>query len=64
MTDFPPEWMRSTLGELGTYVNGMAFKPSDWTKDGLPIIRIQNLKDSAKPFNRFFGRFTPSLPCS
>ena len=32
------------------------FKPSDWTVDGLPIVRIQNLNDHAKPFNRYNGR--------
>lgn len=57
MTGFPSTWTRRTLGELGTYINGMAFKPSDWTSDGLPIIRIQNLTDSRKPFNRFAGEF-------
>ena len=57
MTDFPSGWTRRTLGDLGTYMNGMAFKPSDWTSDGLPIIRIQNLMDPAKPFNRFSGNF-------
>ena len=57
MTDFPSGWTRRTLGDLGTYMNGMAFKPSDWTSDGLPIIRIQNLMDPAKPFNSFSGNF-------
>lgn len=57
MTDFPRSWKPVRLGDLGTYVNGMAFKPSDWTSDGLPIIRIQNLTDPDKPFNRFSGEF-------
>lgn len=39
------------LGEVADFVNGAAFKPEDWGLDGLPIIRIQNLTDSAKPFN-------------
>jgi type I restriction enzyme S subunit len=36
-------------------VNGRAFKPTDWTEDGLPIVRIQNLNDHDAPFNRFSG---------
>jgi type I restriction enzyme S subunit len=39
------------LGEVADFVNGAAFKPEDWGEDGLPIIRIQNLTDSGKPFN-------------
>jgi len=39
------------LGELADFVNGAAFKPEDWGESGLPIIRIQNLTDSSKPFN-------------
>ena len=51
----PARWNLKPLGELGQYINGMAFKPSDWTKDGLPIIRIQNLTDARKPCNHFDG---------
>lgn len=45
------EWRKYKLGELAQYVNGKAFKPEDWDKSGLPIIRIQNLTDATKPFN-------------
>ena len=31
------------LGELATFINGFAFKPTDWGDTGLPIIRIQDL---------------------
>src|SRR5262249_55218422 len=55
MSEFPKTWPRKKLGDLGRYINGMAFKPTDWTPDGLPIIRIQNLTDPSKPFNRFAG---------
>lgn len=44
------------LGKLCRLVNGRAFKPTDWTPEGLPIIRIQNLNDPEKPFNRFSGQ--------
>lgn len=48
---YPATWKTHKLGELGQYLNGKAFKPEDWKTAGLPIIRIQNLTDSSKPFN-------------
>ena len=45
-------WPTASLGELAQFVNGAAFRPEDWGTEGLPIIRIQNLTDSRKPFNR------------
>ena len=36
---------------MATYINGRAFKPSEWEQNGLPIIRIQNLNDSDAPYN-------------
>ena len=43
------------LGDLATYINGYAFKPSDWGQNGLPIIRIQNLTGNAYEVNYFSG---------
>lgn len=40
------------IGETGKYINGVAFKPTDWSDEGLPIVRIQNLTDPTKPMNR------------
>ncbi|MEQ1891032.1 MAG: restriction endonuclease subunit S [Planctomycetota bacterium] len=48
----PVHWRWGTLGETGRYVNGVAFKPVDWVKEGMPIIRIQNLTDPDKALNR------------
>ena len=48
----PNGWRWATVGETGRYINGVAFKPADWGKLGLPIIRIQNLTDPDKPLNR------------
>lgn len=45
------------LGEVASYINGYAFKPIDWGKSGLPIIRIQNLTDENKEFNYYEGNF-------
>ncbi|AFT92637.1 tRNA isopentenyltransferase [Francisella tularensis] len=50
----PAWWEWKKLGELAEYVNGMAFKPKDWSNIGLPIIRIQNLNGS-DDFNYFSG---------
>ena len=43
---------RLPLGDVADFVNGVAFKPADWEESGKRIIRIQNLTDSTKPFNR------------
>lgn len=40
------------LGSVAEFVNGAAFKPEDWGQEGQRIIRIQNLTDPSKPFNR------------
>ena len=40
-----------TLGEVATYINGRAFKPTEWEEAGLPIIRIQNLTNSKTAFH-------------
>jgi type I restriction enzyme S subunit len=40
------------IGDTGKYINGVAFKPTDWSAEGLPIVRIQNLTDPSKPMNR------------
>ncbi|MCY3968489.1 MAG: restriction endonuclease subunit S [Acidobacteria bacterium] len=43
------------VGSLCRLVNGRAFRPSDWSSQGLPIVRIQNLNDETRPFNFFNG---------
>ncbi|TCK18993.1 type I restriction enzyme S subunit [Thiogranum longum] len=48
----PQRWAEATVGDLAEYINGFAFKPAHRTATGLPIIRIQNLTDSTKPYNR------------
>lgn len=42
---------RMRLGDICNFVNGKAFKPSEWEKEGLPIVRIQNLNDDKAEFN-------------
>lgn len=55
MTRPPPGWTTTTLGDLGSYHNGRAFKKSEWSDAGRPIIRIQNLTGSGAVFNHFEG---------
>jgi len=50
--------VKATIGELCELVNGRAFKPTEWTSSGLPIIRIQNLNDDTKEFNYFEGDYS------
>lgn len=53
--DLPQGWAMTTIGSIATLINGRAFKPGDWTKTGLPIIRIQNLNRADAAFNHFSG---------
>lgn len=43
------------LGSICKLVNGDAYRESDWTSEGTPIVRIQNLNNEAKPFNYWAG---------
>jgi type I restriction enzyme S subunit len=49
------KWERVRLGDAATFVNGMAFKPTDWDTTGLPIIRIQNLTEGRSEIHYFSG---------
>ncbi len=40
------------LGEVADFINGFAFKPSQWGPKGKRIIRIQNLTDKSRSYNR------------
>lgn len=42
---------KKKLGEICNFINGKAFKPSEWEKEGLPIVRIQNLNDENAEFH-------------
>lgn len=46
------------LGEIAEFINGRAFKPSEWSKIGLPIVRIQNLNNAKALFNYFDGSYS------
>lgn len=55
----PPGWTWATIRDTGEYINGLAFRESDWGDEGLPIIRIQNLTVPSKPFNRTSRQVDP-----
>lgn len=48
-------WQEKKLGNIATFINGKAFKPSDWSDTGLPIIRIQNLTNSIDDIHYYNG---------
>jgi type I restriction enzyme S subunit len=45
---------RSVAG-LAQYLNGWPFRPEDFTNDGLPVIRIEQLVDPEAPVDRYSG---------
>lgn len=51
-------WETINLGDAATFVNGYAFKPSDWGRDGKEIIRIQNLTGRGNDVNYYDGELS------
>lgn len=51
----PSGWVNAEIGVLCDLQNGRAFKPSEWSESGLPIVRIQNLNNPKSSFNYFQG---------
>ncbi len=49
------DWEVINLGDAATFINGYAFKPTDWSSEGLEIIRIQNLTKGSSDINYFRG---------
>lgn len=46
MGEIPIHWQKTKVKYFGSFINGYAFKPEDWSDEGLPIIRIQDLSGS------------------
>ncbi len=53
--EVPSDWNVVPLKHIAQFINGDAFKPTDWADSGIPIIRIQNLNGS-DDFNYFDGK--------
>ena len=49
--NIPKHWQVKKLGEVADYINGRAFKPTEWENSGVPIIRIQNLNKAEAAYN-------------
>jgi type I restriction enzyme, S subunit len=49
--NIPKGWISTKIGNIVRLINGRAFKPIEWSKQGLPIIRIQNLNNDKAEFN-------------
>jgi type I restriction enzyme, S subunit len=49
-------WIQKPLGELAYYHNGFAFKPSDWSLDGIKIVRIQQLNNPEGEYDYYIGQ--------
>lgn len=49
------------LGEIATYINGYAFKPKDRGREGLPIIRIQDLTGSSNDKGFYKGKYPSKI---
>lgn len=49
-------WEKKELTKLAIFINGYGFKPEDWSNEGLPIIRIEQLKDPQKISDHYSGK--------
>lgn len=49
------------LGDIATYINGYAFKPSDRGEVGLPIIRIQDLTGNSYDLAYYNGAYPEKI---
>lgn len=41
----PEGWMKRSIDDIANYLNGYAFKPTDWGMEGKPIIKIKELNE-------------------
>ena len=57
----PRNWGWVAVGDSMDMVNGKAFKPEDWSTEGTPIIRIQNLNNKNASFNRCNTEVDPKI---
>ncbi len=56
----PDDWQVSKIKDVCQLINGRGFKPFEWKKNGLPIIRIQNLNGS-EDFNYYEGQYDSKI---
>jgi type I restriction enzyme S subunit len=56
----PEGWSLNTLINIADYHNGAAFKPKDWSEEGLPIVRIEQLNNVDAETDKFNGILLPN----
>jgi type I restriction enzyme S subunit len=54
---YPNDWQEHRLTDMANYHNGLAFKPADWSEDGVRIIRIEQLNNPEGDYDHFNGFF-------
>ena len=47
----PVEWEIKSFFDVCSVINGRAFKPEEWSEQGLPIVRIENLNNNNAKYN-------------
>lgn len=52
MSRLPARWRWTKVKYLAEYLNGYPFAPADWSDEGKPIVRIQNLTNQDAAWNR------------
>jgi type I restriction enzyme, S subunit len=58
--EIPEDWETKEIRQVCKLINGRGFKPHEWKRSGLPIIRIQNLNGSDE-FNYYDGLYDRKL---
>jgi type I restriction enzyme, S subunit len=56
------EWGKAKLTDIAEYINGFAFKPSDFSESGVPIVRIEQLKNPKGYYDFYEGKI-PEKNC-
>ena len=56
----PTSWRSDVLINLADYHNGAAFNSKHWARDGLPIIRIEQINNPDAETDKYSGRVLPS----
>ena len=47
---FSGEWEEKVQKSFAKYINGRAYKRSEWEKNGIPVVRLQNLTGSGQEY--------------
>ena len=56
----PEDWEERKIDTVCNLINGRGFKPFEWSKEGFPIIRIQNLNGSDE-YNYYQGNYNKKI---